>query len=273
MNAMKQRQTLIITLAVIVVLLLLFGSRMFYVIKPGERGVLFKTLTGELKKDEIMGTGFKIVAPWNSMYKYDVKEQKSEETMDVLDKNGLSINVDVTVRFNPLYDRIGYLHETFGINYVNNLVVPEVRSTVRQVTGRYTAEEIYSTKRSEVEAAIIEETAIILEKNNIDMNALLIRSIGLPPDIKSAIESKLTREQEALAMQYVNERERLEADRKLIEAEGIANYNRTISASLTDRILTQKGIDATLKLAESPNSKIVVVGAGESGLPLILGNY
>jgi len=271
--AIKQRQTIIITVAVIAVLLLIFGSRMFYIIRPGERAVLFKTLTGELKKDEIMGTGFKIVAPWNSLYKYDVKEQKAEETMDVLDKNGLSLNVDVTVRFNPLYDRIGYLHEIFGENYVNRLVIPEVRSTVRQVTGRYTAEEIYSTRRSEVEATIIEETGAILDANNIDMKALLIRSIGLPPDIKKAIESKLTREQEALAMTFINERERLEADRKLIEAEGIANYNRTISASLTDRILTQKGIDATLKLAESPNTKIVVVGSGENGLPLILGNY
>lgn len=271
--AMKQRQTIIISLAVIVVLLLLFGSRMFYVIRPGERAVLFKTLTGVLEKDNIMGTGFKIVAPWNSLHKYDVKEQKSEETMDVLDKNGLSINVDVTVRFNPIYDRIGYLHETFGENYVTRLVVPEVRSTVRQVTGRFTAEEIYSTKRSEVEATIIEETGAILAKNNIDMRALLIRSINLPPDIRKAIESKLTREQEALAMTFINEREKLEAERKLIEAEGIANYNRTISASLTDRILTQKGIDATLKLAESPNSKIVVVGSGENGLPLILGNY
>lgn len=269
---MKKRQTLVVTVAVIVILLLIFGSRMFYIIRPGERAVIFKTITGVLDKDNIVGTGLKAIAPWNSLYKYDVKEQKSEETMDVLDKNGLSVNVDVTVRFNPIYDRIGYLHETFGVNYVSRLVVPEVRSTVRQVTGRYTAEEIYSTKRSEVEASIIEETAIILRKNNIDMRALLIRSIGLPPDIKKAIESKLTREQEALAMKYVNEREKLEAERKLIEAEGIANYNRTISASLTDRILTQKGIDATLKLAESPNSKIVVVGSGDNGLPLILGN-
>lgn len=269
---MKKRQTLVVTVAVIVILLLIFGSRMFYIIRPGERAVIFKTITGVLDKDNIVGTGLKAIAPWNSLYKYDVKEQKSEETMDVLDKNGLSVNVDVTVRFNPVYDRIGYLHETFGVNYVSRLVVPEVRSTVRQVTGRYTAEEIYSTKRSEVEASIIEETAIILRKNNIDMRALLIRSIGLPPDIKKAIESKLTREQEALAMKYVNEREKLEAERKLIEAEGIANYNRTISASLTDRILTQKGIDATLKLAESPNSKIVVVGSGDKGLPLILGN-
>ena len=103
------------------------------------------------------------------------------------------------------------------------------------------------------------------------MKALLIRSINLPPDIKKAIESKLQREQEALAMTYINERERLEADRKKIEAEGIANYNRIISASLTTMILRQKGIDATLKLAESANSKVVVIGSGDEGLPLILG--
>jgi len=192
--------------------------------------------------------------------------------MDVLDKSGLSINVDVTVRFNPMYDRIGYLHEVFGTNYVSRLVIPEVRSTVRQVTGRYTAEEIYSTKRNEVEQSIIQETAVILEKNNIEMRALLIRSIGLPEEIRKAIESKLTREQESLAMIYVNERERQEADRKTIEAEGIASYNRILSASLTGNILTQKGIDATIALANSANAKVVVIGSGKEGLPLILGN-
>jgi regulator of protease activity HflC (stomatin/prohibitin superfamily) len=104
------------------------------------------------------------------------------------------------------------------------------------------------------------------------MKALLIRSINLPEDIKIAIESKLTREQEALAMTFINERERLEAERKKIEAEGIANYNRILNASLTSMILKQKGIDATLKLAESANSKVVVIGSGSDGLPLILGN-
>jgi regulator of protease activity HflC (stomatin/prohibitin superfamily) len=107
--------------------------------------------------------------------------------------------------------------------------------------------------------------------NYIDMKALMIRSINLPADIKVAIESKLTREQEALAMTFINEREKLEAERKQIEAEGIAAYNRIISASLTTMILRQKGIDATLKLAESPNSKIVVIGGGNEGMPLILG--
>lgn len=268
---MKQRQTFIVTISIVVILLLIFGSRMFYVIKPGERAIVFHTISGYLDKENVVGTGLKMVAPWNSLHKYDVKEQKSEETMDVLDKNGLSINVDVTVRFNPKYDKIGTLHEIFGTNYPTRLVIPEVRSTVRQVTGRYTAEEIYSTKRSEVEMAIITETAEILQKNNIVMQALLIRSIGLPKDIITAIESKLTREQEALAMRFINERELLEADRKELEARGIANYNMIINASLTDRILKQKGIDATIKLSESANTKVIVIGSGKDGMPLILG--
>jgi regulator of protease activity HflC (stomatin/prohibitin superfamily) len=268
---MKSKQTLIISAIVIVLLLLIFGSRMFYVIKPGERGVVFKTITGILDRDNIRSTGLHAIAPWNKMFKYNVREQQREETMDVLDKNGLSINVDVTVRFNPIYNRIGYLHEVFGVDYVNTLVVPEVRSSVRKVTGRYTAEQIYSTMRNEVENSIIDETATVLENNDIDMRALLIRSINLPQEIKAAIENKLTREQESLAMTYINQREKLEAERKLIEAQGIANYNRTVSASLTDNIIKLRGIEATNKLAESANSKVVVIGSGKEGLPLILG--
>ena len=268
---MKRRQTIIISSIVIVLFLIIFGSRMFHIIKPGERGVVFRNITGYLDKDNIRQTGLVVIAPWNNLYKYNVREQQREETMDVLDKSGLSINVDVTVRFNPLYDRIGYLHEVFRQDYVNILVIPEVRSSVRKVTGRYTAEEIYSTKRNEVETAIINETKDILYSNNIDMRALLIRSINLPLEIKTAIETKLTREQEALAMTFVLQREEQEAQRKLIEAEGVANYNREVSASLTDRILTLRGIEATSKLAESPNTKIVVVGSGDEGLPLILG--
>ena len=268
---MKSRQTAIVVAIVIFVLVLIFGSRMFFIIRPGERAVIFKQISGSFDKENVRSTGLNVIAPWNKFYKYNVKEQQREETMDVLSKNGLSVNVDVTVRFNPMYDRIGYLHEIFGIDFINTLIVPEVRSSVRQVMGRFTAEEIYSTKRNEVESTIIKETTLVLKENNIDMRALLIRSINLPQDIKAAIELKLTREQEALAMTYINERERLEADRKLIEAAGISNYNRTVSASLTSNILKLRGIEATLKLAESPNTKIVVVGSGDEGLPLILG--
>ena len=192
--------------------------------------------------------------------------------MDVLDKNGLSINVDVTVRFNPIYDEIGYLHENFGANYVNKLVVPEVRSAVRQVMGRFTAEEIYSTKRAEVETSIKTETENTLKNNNIEMQALLIRSINLPEQIKSAIENKLKQEQEALAYQFRLDKEKSEAERKRIAADGEAVANKIINSSLTPELLKMRGIEATLELAKSPNSKVVVVGSGDDGLPLILGN-
>ena len=261
----------IVAIVAILVVLLLFGGRMFLIIDAGERGVIFRPYTSGLDKENIYGEGFHVIAPWNNMYVFNVREQQRDEVMDVLDKNGLSISTDITVRFNPLYNKIGNLYQQFGVNYINVLVIPEVRSTVRQVAGRYTAEEIYSTKRSEVELAIKEETRDVLEENYIDMRALLIRSINLPDQIKGAIESKLKQEQEALAYEYRLRSEESEAERRRIEAEGIANFNRIINASLTDQILKQRGIEATISLAESPNAKVVVIGSGEDGLPLILG--
>ncbi len=261
----------LVSAMVVIILVLVFGNRMFLIIDAGERGVIFRPYTSGLDRENIFGEGFHVVAPWNRMYVYNVREQQREETMDVLDKSGLYINVDVTVRFNPLFNSIPFLHERFGTGYVDVLVIPEVRSSVRQVAGRYTAEEIYSTKRQQVESQIIEETKKTLGENFIDMRALLIRSINLPAQIKTAIESKLTQEQESLAYEYRLTKEDAEAQRRRIEAQGISDYNRIISASLTENILKQKGIDATLELAKSPNSKVVVVGSGKEGLPLILG--
>jgi regulator of protease activity HflC (stomatin/prohibitin superfamily) len=269
---MNVKKSYIIIGIVVIIVLLLFGNSMFVTLQPGERGVIFRKFTSGLDKENIYQPGFHIIAPWNQVFVYDVKEQQREETMDVLDKNGLSISVEVSVRFNPTYDRIGYLHEIFGKRYIDQIIIPEVRSSVRQVAGRYQAEEIYSTKRSEVEAAIINETKEVLSKNNIEMKALLIRSINLPEQIKKAIENKLQQEQEALAYKFRLDKEKAEAERRRIEADGISRYNMIISNSLTDKILKQKGIDATLELAKSANTKVVVVGSGKDGLPLILGN-
>jgi len=266
------KSTYIIVAVVILIILLLFGGRMFLILDAGERGVIFKPYSIGLDKENVYGEGFHVIAPWNNMYVFGVREQQRDEPMDVLDKSGLSISMDITVRFNPIFKEIGFLYEQFGVNYINVLVIPEVRSTVRQVAGRYTAEEIYSTKRAEVEQAIIEETKMVLSKNYIQMKALLIRSINLPEQIKNAIESKLKTEQEALAYEYRLDREKSEAERRRIEADGIAAYNRIINASLTKAILQQRGIEATIKLSESPNSKVIVIGSGKDGLPLILGN-
>ncbi|WP_258097097.1 prohibitin family protein [Marinoscillum pacificum] len=264
---------LIIVTAVILIVILSLGNSLIYKVKSGERAVIFNTLSGELDKQNVIGPGFHVKAPWSDAYIYDVTENQIEETMDVLDKNGLNINVDITVRFHPIYDSIGEIYETFRMDYQDRLVRPEVRSTVRQVMGRYTAEEIYSTKRPEVEGAIKLETDQILGApgNNVEMRALLIRSIKLPEQIRLAIENKLKQEQEALAYQFRLDKEESEAERKRIAADGEAVANKIINSSLTDNLLKMRGIEATKELANSPNSKIVVVGSGKDGLPLILG--
>lgn len=264
---------LVIILGISFIVIFSLSNSIFYTIQATERAVVFKKFQGGLDKENIIVPGFHVKAPWNDIYVYDVSENQIEEQMDVLDKNGLNINVDISVRFHPMYDKIGDIHETFQRDYVRRLVIPEVRSTVRQVMGRYTAEEIYSTKRPEVESSIQKETEVILgaEGNNVVMRALLIRSIKLPEQIRQAIENKLKQEQEALAYQFRLDKERSEAERKRIMAEGEARANDIINNSLTSNLLRMRGIEATRELANSENAKVVVIGSGEDGLPLILG--
>jgi regulator of protease activity HflC (stomatin/prohibitin superfamily) len=264
----------VVIVFVVLVLGLILSNSTFLTIQAGESGVLFKRFSGGLEKEIVYGQGFHVVAPWNTMFIYNVKEQTAEETMRVLDKNGLSLTVDVTVRFNPYQEKIGYVHERFGKAYVQTLVIPEVRSAVRQVMGRFSAEEIYSTKRNEVEQNIINEaeTTLSSPENNIRMNALLIREVELPSNIKDAIESKLEQEQEALAYKFKLDREISEAERKRIAAEGEAAANKIINSSLTSALLKMRGIEATIALSQSPNAKVIVIGSGKDGLPLILGN-
>lgn len=252
--------------------LISISSSLFYTVQADERAVIFYKFGQGLDKQNVIPPGFHTKAPWNDVFIYAVRETATDETMDVLDKNGLPIHVDVTVRFYPIPERIGYIHEKFNRNYVNTLIIPEARSAVRQVMGRYSAEEIYSTKRAEVEATIKEECEKVLSENNVHMAALLIRSIQLPEQIRIAIQNKLQQEQEALAYQFKLEKEKSEAERKRIQAEGEARANNIINNSLTDKLLKMRGIEATLELAKSPNSKVVVIGSGKDGMPLILGN-
>lgn len=271
---MNSRRLLPIIVVSVIALFIIAGisSSLFFTINATQRAVMFYKFGTGLDKDNVLQPGFHMKAPWNEVYIYNVEETSQDENMDVLDKNGLSIHVDVSVRFNPVPEKIGYIYEKFNVNYVSVLVVPEIRSTVRQVMGRFTAEEIYSTKRAEVEATIKAESEKILLANNVNMVALLIRSIALPDQIRIAIESKLQQEQEALAYQFRLDKEKSEAERKRIQAEGEARANNIINNSLTDKLLKMRGIEATLELAKSPNSKVVVVGGKDGGLPLILGN-
>jgi len=270
---MNNRRLPLIILGVIAfIVLAAISSSLFYTIEATERAIIFYPFGKGLDKDNVIDPGTHLKAPWNDVYTYTVNEVSSDENMDVLDKSGLSIHVDVTVRFYPIPERIGFVHEKFTKNYVNVLVIPEVRSTVRQVMGRFTAEEIYSTKRAEVENAITTESEKILITNNVKATAVLIRSIVLPEQIKAAIENKLQQEQESLAYQYRLDKEKSEAERKRIAAEGESRANNIINNSLSDKLLKMRGIEATLELAKSPNSKVVIIGSSKDGLPMILGN-
>ena len=268
----NRRLPIIIVTIIGFIVLMSISSSLFYTVQSTERAVIFYPFTTGLDRENVIDQGFHMKAPWNTVYTYKVNEMSSDENMDILDKNGLSIHVDVTVRYFPIPEKIGYVHQKFTANYVEVLVIPEVRSTVRQVMGRFTAEEIYSTKRAEVETAIKNETEKILSANNVTATAVLIRSIVLPDQIKGAIENKLQQEQEALAYQFRLDKEKSEAERKRIAAEGESRANNIINNSLTDKLLKMRGIEATLELAKSPNSKIIAVGSGKDGMPLILGN-
>ena len=131
---------------------------------------------------------------------------------------------------------------------------------------------MYSTKRDAIQDEIFAETKKILDEEYIQLNRVLVRDVTLPPTIKDAIERKLKQEQESLEYEFRLEKAEKEAERQRIEAEGKAAANRILSASLTDKILQEKGIQATLELSKSPNSKMVIIGSGQDGLPLILNN-
>lgn len=266
----RTRKTLIFG-GIIAILLIIFGAKTFITIRSGEKGVIYSPFAGGVQKDKVYDQGLKVIMPWNTMFKYNVREQQIEEAMDVLSSNGLNISVDVSIRFHPDYTKVGYLHDQFGKNYIQELVKPEIRSVVREIIGRYTPEELYSTKREEVQKSIFDEAARVLGENYIEVDALLMRSVKLPERIKEAISKKLEQEQIALQYEFRLETERKEADRKRIEAEGINDFQKIVTKGISDKLLKWKGIEATEKLAESPNSKVIVIGNGEGDLPIILG--
>jgi len=266
----KNTKTVIFGVIILIItLIVIFKSSV--TIKSGQGGVLFKTFGNGVDIENVYGEGFHIIAPWNKMITYEVRQQEAMEKMAVLSSNGLEISVEVSTWYQPLYSNLPLLHQEKGQDYLNRVVRPSIRSATRSVIGRYTPEEIYSSKRDVIQSEIFDETKKILDKQHIQMNEVLVRDITLPSTIKTAIESKLKQEQESLEYEFKLQKAQKEAEKVRIEAEGKAAANRILNASLTPNILKEKGIEATLELSKSPNTKVVVVG-GKDGLPLILGN-
>jgi regulator of protease activity HflC (stomatin/prohibitin superfamily) len=258
---------------VIVILIIVVLAKSAVSIDAGHAGVLYETLGNGVDPDkDPLGPGFHLIAPWNRVIDYETRQQQLFEEMRVLSSNGLEIQIDATAWYKPVTKDIGKLHNQKGKDYLERIIQPAIRSAARSVVGRYTPEQLYSSKRDAIQEEIFQETEKIVSDQYIQLNNILIRDVTLPPTIKQAIERKLKQEQESLEYEFRLVTAKKEAEKVTIEAQGKADANRILSASLNDQILQDKGIDATLKLAESPNSKVIVIGSGESGLPIILGN-
>lgn len=260
----------ILFLAIALVILI---AKSTITIDSGEAGVLYQTFGGGVVVDEPpMSEGFHFVAPWNKVFVYEVRQQSLDEKMEVLSSNGLEIEIDASVWFQPDFDDLGSLHREKGEAYIERVLQPAVRSAARAVVGRYNPEQLYASKREAIQKEIFDETQLLLKDQYVQINEVLVRDVSLPATIKEAIERKLRQEQESLEYEFRLTKAEQEAERQRIDAEGKARANEILDASLTPLVLREKGIQATVELAKSPNAKVVVIGSGDDGMPLILGN-
>ena len=246
-----------------------FSPRIFITVHTGHRGVMFRRFGDGTVMDRTYPEGFHIIPPWDVMAIYDLRVQERFNTFAVLTKEGLQVEMKLSVRFRPRLDKLTLLHRRIGADYFEKIVLPGIQAELRAFVGDYRAEEIYSTKRDLLEKAL-ERAVLNINESYVVLDDLLIREIRLPPSVAASIESKVREEQAALAYDFKLQREAKEAQRKRIEAEGIRDFQKTIASGISDQLLQWRGIEATLHLAESPNAKVVLLGRSRDGLPLIL---
>lgn len=244
------------------------SHRIFHTIKTGERGVRWSLLGGGTVLDRDYPEGLRIISPWDAMYVYDVRVQEVNDTVVVLTANGLPITIKYSVRYRPDLQRLPYLHQTYGPNYVETLLKPEIVSALREVIGNYRPEAIYSRSERGLIDEIFESLASQVTNRYIVIQTVILESLRLTPELESAINQKLVDEQTALAYEFRLSRERSEAQRKGIEAGGIQAFERLSGIS----ILKWRGIEATEELAKSPNTKVIIIGPGQTQLPILLNN-
>ncbi len=262
-----------IVIGVGLIFVLIFWNRITTTIQPGFAGLYYNVLSGGIDSDQTpYGQGLHFKWPWDRFVIYEVRQKERSEPLTVLSSNLLDISLDVTVFYQPVREKLGYLENERGQSYEERVIIPVVRSVAREVIAKYIPEEINTTKREIIEQEIFTVTQEKLLKNYVQLNEILIKNIKLPEKLRASIERKLQQEQESLEYEYKLQKEKKEAERKRIEAEGIQNFQRIVTQSITDRLLKWKGIEATETLAKSENAKVVVIGSGKDGLPLILGN-
>ena len=262
----------------IIILLLGVLAACIVQIDAGEAGV--KKLFGKVQKD-VLGSGLHFINPALEVQKLDVKTQNytmsgsndegtkiGDDAIRVLTADGLEVTMDLSVLYRVVTADAPKLLQETGTEYVDKIVRPITRTRIRDNAVYYDAVALYSTKRDEFQHRIFVNIEHDFKIRGLQLENLLIRNITLPQSVKTTIEQKINAEQDAQKMQFVLQKEKQEAERKRVEAQGIADYQRIISESLTDRQLQYESIKAQLEIAKSPNAKVIIMGKGNS--PVIL---
>jgi regulator of protease activity HflC (stomatin/prohibitin superfamily) len=277
-------------------------------VPSGQVGVLWKRFNGFdfycwcfvgrgtiLDPKQLRNEGLHIVWPWDKLFIYDLRLHSSTQTYNAISKDGVSVIAQISIRFQLLHNSVGVLHKFIGPQYLVSVVSPEIGSQAREVISQYTAQEVY-TSREPIQEKIRNNSQKSLGthlnnliqpeameqpdpknfndflQNSIQILDTLVLSIELPPAIVAAINRQTEQFYQIQEFKFRVEREAQESKRKQIEANGIAAFQRTVSQGISDSYLRWRGIEATLALAQSSNAKIVIIGNGKDGLPIILGN-
>jgi regulator of protease activity HflC (stomatin/prohibitin superfamily) len=255
---------------IIALFLTFFWSYVFITIKSGEVGVLYRRFGQGTVVDTPYKEGLTLILPWNIMYIYDTRVQQHQHSMVALTKEGLKIELEISIRYYPEIEAVGVLHQRVGPDYLQKIVIPEVESNIRVQVGHLDINRVYSPDPALLQD-MVNDTMGQLEKNYITIQDVVITRITLPKQIETVMEKKIEYKVLTEAYQYRIEGEKLEANRKLIESDGIRKYNETIGKSMTPDILKWQGIQATVAISNSNNSKVVVLGNSSKEMPIILG--
>jgi regulator of protease activity HflC (stomatin/prohibitin superfamily) len=280
----------VIYLMVATLMAIVLYPHMVVTVPSGEVGVLWKRFGGGTVLDprRLKNEGFNLILPWNQVFLYDLRLQSFTESYNAISSDGVSLTAAVNVRFRLQRDAVPVLHQAIGPNYEKVLVQPGIGSLTREVMAQYTAEQVYSTARQEIQDKIRslaedrlsekmmehegEESYRVSMRDTVILYDILVAGIELPAAIVGAINRKTEQYYIAEEYKFRVEREKRESERKKIEAEGIRDFQQTVSQGISESYLRWRGIEATLQLSQSTNSKVVLIGSGKDGLPVILGN-
>ena len=279
----RRHHAMILVGALVLSFMVIFLSgQMFITIPAGHAGVMWWRFFGGTVTTWHFNEGTRIIPPWDKIAIYDLRLQKVPLEVDALASDGLVVTAEVTVQYRINPKTLGLLHKNLGPDYVETLLIPQISSHIREIIATHTAEALYSEGRSSLQSEIMAAAKSGIgmvddndpnSENYILLEGLLIREVRLPDDVRAAIAAKNVALHNAQQYDYLLEQERKESVRKVIEALGIKAFQDIVSSGITDSYLRWKGIDATLKLAQSDNAKMVIIGSGPGGLPIILGDW